>query len=87
MKIEVITKGKCAFCKKPAVRKIDGEFYCGHCADNRLLKQMKRCVEAMSEAIVTIKILPKLSLEKGMAHGKEDLRTAQSGDILPDSRF
>jgi hypothetical protein len=68
----VTQQAECSACEKLAVRKIDGELYCGHCADNRLLKQMKRCVEAMSEVVVTIRVLPKLSLSKGLIHGEEE---------------
>jgi uncharacterized Zn finger protein (UPF0148 family) len=72
MIISNVTQGTCNACEDPAVREIDGKLYCGHCADNKLLKQMKRCIEAMTEVIVTIKVLPKQSFNKGKDHGKEE---------------
>jgi uncharacterized Zn finger protein (UPF0148 family) len=71
MKISIVTQGNCSACEDPAVREIDGKLFCGHCADNRLLKQIKKCIEATTEVIVTLKILPKLSYNKAVNHGKE----------------
>jgi predicted amidophosphoribosyltransferase len=59
MKIKLVTEGVCSACKEPATRELDGILYCGHCADPKLLVQIKRCIEAVSDAVVTIKVMPK----------------------------
>jgi hypothetical protein len=64
MKIENVSKGICENCENKATKKLDGIHYCSTCADNKLIKQIGRCIEAVEHAIVTIKILPKAAILK-----------------------
>lgn len=71
MDIKQVREGKCSCCDKKAFRRIDGELFCGHCADNVLLKQIKRCIEGISGAVVSLKILPKQAVLREARRGKE----------------
>jgi len=78
MKIERLTDSQevCVSCESErATKRIDDEYLCGSCADSILLKQVKKCVENVTHAVVTVKILPKSMLEKREAErvGKEKL--------------
>jgi hypothetical protein len=59
-----VDKIKCACCNKRAIKRIDGMLYCAACADNVLLKTIKRCIENIEGAVVTIKIIPKGVLDR-----------------------
>lgn len=63
MIIEKVSKGTCSVCKSKASKALDGVLYCSQCADTRLLRQIKRCIEAVEHAVVTIKVLPAQSLK------------------------
>jgi hypothetical protein len=73
MKIEQVTKGQCAFCKNPASKKIEGELFCSQCADNEILKHIKKCMAEITHAIVTIKVLPKKAVLKEAKRGKKSI--------------
>jgi len=60
----IVNKIKCDCCSKRAVKFIDGIPYCVACADNLLLKTIKRCIDNIERAVVTIKIMPKGVLDR-----------------------
>lgn len=49
----------CHDCGIPSTKLIDGVAYCAHCGDNILLRTIKRCIEGIEEATVTLKVMPK----------------------------
>lgn len=53
---------KCVDCGKKATKLIGQHAYCAHCGDNLLLRTIKLCVNAVEEAVVKIKIIPKGAL-------------------------
>jgi len=63
MEIKAITKGVCVDCSKRAKLLINNTAYCGACADPLLLKQIRRCADAVTHAAVKFSILPLKSLK------------------------
>lgn len=54
-----VNKISCEACSKPATKIIDNTSYCTPCADGVLLKTIKRCIDNIEGAVVTIKVMPK----------------------------
>jgi hypothetical protein len=63
MEIKAVNKGVCVDCSKKAKLLIDSKAYCGACADPLLLKQIRRCADAVTHAAVKFSILPLKSLK------------------------
>lgn len=57
--IEKVEAGVCCFCPKPASKRINGLPFCPSCGDGELIKIIGRCIKAVEQADVTIKIIPK----------------------------
>lgn len=57
--IEKVDTGICCFCSKPASKTINGLPFCPSCGDGELIKIIGKCMKAVEEATVTIKVLPK----------------------------
>jgi DNA-directed RNA polymerase subunit RPC12/RpoP len=60
------TNSACAYCGKPPTKLIEGLtapheglYLCAHCGDNLLIKTIKKCIEGIEEAKITMKIMPK----------------------------
>jgi len=59
-----VNKIKCDCCSKRATKTVDGTPYCTTCADGVLLKTIKRCIDNIEGAVVTIKVMPKGVLDR-----------------------
>jgi len=57
--IRKISTEACHDCGVPSTKLIDGVAYCAHCGDNILLRTIKKCIEGIEEATVTLKVMPK----------------------------
>jgi len=57
--IEMKKAGICCFCHEPATKVINGLRFCSKCGDSLLIKIIGKCIKAVEEADVSIKILPK----------------------------
>jgi uncharacterized Zn finger protein (UPF0148 family) len=64
MNIQMVKKGICVDCRKPATKIIDGECFCAFCGDGVLIKTISKCIKATEQAVITISIKPKGILEK-----------------------
>jgi DNA-directed RNA polymerase subunit RPC12/RpoP len=62
----------CSDCGKKATILIGAHAYCAHCGDGILLRIIKDCINAIEEAVVKIKIIPKGALR---AKEKSSART------------
>lgn len=62
----------CSDCGKKATILIGAHAYCAHCGDGILLRVIKDCINAIEEAVVKIKIIPKGALR---AKEKSSART------------
>ena len=57
--IEMKKAGICCLCHDPATKVINGFRFCAKCGDTVLTEVIGKCIKAIEEADVTVKILPK----------------------------
>jgi predicted amidophosphoribosyltransferase len=57
--VEMKKAGICCFCQKPATKVINGLRFCPNCGDTILIEMIGKCIKAVEDADISIKIIPK----------------------------